>query len=80
MDRRYHEREASKFDRSGMAYVHAEYKGGDDNELCVAGDGMAIMRIAERMLARLSALTSNEFDDTIEAVKQIHDIMIEPGA
>lgn len=80
MDRKYHEREASKFNRSGMAYVHAEYKGGNDNELCVAGDGLVIIRIAEHMLTRLSALTGNEFDDTIEAVKQMHDIMIEPGA
>ena len=75
-DVKRHMNTAMEFRKEGEAYVHAEYKNGE-NPLIVAGDGFALIRIIERMTARLAQLTNHEFGDVIEAVEEMHDAIPE---
>ncbi len=67
-----HLKAAEGFNKEGEAYVHSEYKLGD-NPLIVAGDSIVVIRIIERIATRLAKICGQEFDDIIEAVKEMHD-------
>lgn len=71
-ERKKHMKTAMTFKKSGEAYVHAEYRDGE-NPLIVAGDGIALIRIIERMMTRLAVLTEQDFSDVVEVVELMHE-------
>lgn len=74
MNRKEEERIAKKFNKEGMAYVKAEYKGDGGNELMVSGDMLTILRVAERIITRVSDISGNTFINTWLAVRDIHNV------
>lgn len=75
MNRKEEERIAKKYNRQGEAYVKAEYKGGK-NELMVAGDMIALMRVAERIISRVSDISGQSFINTWLAIRDLHNVEV----
>lgn len=68
MNRKKHEKEAQRFLGENDCYIHAEMKGGN-MELIVSGQMLGIIHAVSKMVERLSELTGQSFDDTLQAVK-----------
>ena len=79
MNQKQHEREASKFCKPFAAYVHSEYQDGE-NALCVSGDPVAILRIAERIINRVGEITGREFELVMKDVSDLHDMFTDAEA
>lgn len=77
MNRKQEEKKAKEFNRKGMAYVKAEYKGGGDNQLIVSGDMTAILRIAERIISRVADISGTTFIDTWLTIRELHNMEVE---
>ena len=65
-------KEAMKYAKRGGAYVKAIY-GEDNNPLMVAGDMIALLRIAERLIARIGDISGEGFVQTWLIVKDMHN-------
>lgn len=79
MNQKQHEREAAKFCKPLSAYVHSEYQDGA-NALCVAGDPVTILRIAERIINRVGEITGRDFELVLKDVSDLHDILTDAEA
>ena len=79
MNQKQYEREAAKFCKPFSAYVHSEYLDGA-NALCVAGDPVAILRIAERIINRVGEITGRDFELVLKDVSDLHDMLTDAEA
>lgn len=73
MNKEKEKREAEKWAKKGGAYVKAIY-GDGENGLMVAGDMVAVLRIAERIISRVGDICGEGFVNTWLAVKDIHNM------
>lgn len=65
-------REAMKWAKKGGAYVKAIY-GDGDNGMMVAGDMIALLRIADRLIDRIGDISGEGFVQTWLMVKDLHN-------
>ena len=69
---------AKKYNKQGQCYVKAEYNGVDDNGLIIAGDMVALLRVTEQLMTRISAISGNDWEDTWMAIRELHGMVDEP--
>lgn len=65
-------KEAMKWAKKGGAYVKAIY-GDGDNGMMVAGDMIALLRIADRLIDRIGDISGEGFVQTWLMVKDLHN-------
>lgn len=71
---------AEKFNKKGMAYIHAEYKGNGDNQMMIAGDGIALLAAASHLLSRIGELSGEGFHNTLMEVAEMYELYQKEGA
>ena len=73
MDRKYHEKQAMKFNKEAYCYIHVEMKDGKAAQ-CVSGDGKALLHCLSKVIEQISKNTNNSYSTTLATLKAWHDL------
>lgn len=69
-------KEAEHFANINDAYIHVEMKNGQNCEIIIAGDGLALIHAVGGIIERLGQLNNTSFENTIEGIKEMRDASI----